>query len=91
MFCKRCGTELDNSAVFCPQCGAKIKYMRKHNDSVKKFYLCFSLRLLYRVFFSRLIFSLFIRAISRVHRMETTSMELVFLKQAGITGICHYL
>ena len=86
MFCKRCGTELDNSAVFCPQCGAKIKYMRKHNDSVKKF-----LPLFLRVFFSRLIFSLFIRAISRVHRMETTSMELVFLKQAGITGICHYL
>ena len=45
MFCKRCGTELDNSAVFCPQCGAKINYMRKHNDSVKKFLPLFLLTL----------------------------------------------
>lgn len=45
MFCKKCGNELDNSAVFCPQCGAKIKYVRKHGSSVKKFLPLFLLTL----------------------------------------------
>lgn len=25
MFCKKCGKEISNDAVFCPHCGAKLK------------------------------------------------------------------
>ena len=32
MFCKNCGSKLDDDAVFCPNCGYKVHEEKVNND-----------------------------------------------------------